>query len=53
MAPVEPQRGSARGRENLPRGRRRGRYRLDHSPDARGSETPCQPLRNPRTSLSL
>ena len=38
---------------NLPQGHRWGRPWLDHSPDARGSETPCQPLRKPLTSLSL
>jgi len=40
-------------RANLPQGRRWGRYRPGHSPAARGSETPCQPFRKPRTSLSL
>jgi hypothetical protein len=40
-------------RDDLPQGYHWGRYLLGHSPDARGSETPCQPLRKPRTSLSL
>jgi hypothetical protein len=40
-------------RENLPQDRRWGRHLLGHSPDARCSETPCQPFRKPRTSLSL
>jgi len=39
-------------RMNLPQGHW-GRYRPGHSPAARGSETPCQPFRKPRTSVSL